>query len=157
MIIFNFDVLASPAESITLRQPDPNGRAIWTMLFEKYMGRICVVSMNEYPSIGFEDWLKREQFKASKYEFIDEVDAVLKAERIHRIGAAFGRIEWYVDNDPSICAETLKLGIPTLIPASPYIIRPEWENGRKLKEWGTLVDEMNAQALKASNKAWRDL
>lgn len=157
MIIFNFDVLATPAETLPLRQPDPNGRAIFSMMFEKYMGRICVVSSTEYDRPVFEDWLKRERFKASSYEFIDEVDAVLTAEKVHRIGSSFGRIDWYVDNNPRVCAETLKLGISTLLTASPYVIRPEWNGGRFIKEWGALVNEMDNQALKAAEKTWRDL
>jgi hypothetical protein len=157
VIIFNFNVLATPADSLALRQPDPNGRALFSMMFEKYMGRICVVSNTEYDRHVFEEWLKRERYKASSYEFIDEVDHILKAEKVHRIGSAFGRIEWYVDNDPRVCAETLRLGIPTLVAAAPYIIRPEWDGGRKMKEWGYLVDEMDTQALKAAEKTWRDL
>ncbi len=157
MIIFNFDVLARPGASLAVRQPDPDGRAIWRMMFEHYTGRICVVSTTEYPKIQFEEWLKREQFKASVYEFLDVPDAVLKAERVHIIGSSFGRITWYVDNDPLACAETLKLGIPTLLVASPYIVRPEWGGTKTTKEWGTLVTEMDEQALKASEKSWREM
>lgn len=127
------------------------------MVFEKYTGRICVVSTTEYDRPQFEEWLKREQFKASVYEFIDQVDPALKAEKVHIIGSSFGRINWYVDNDPRVCAETLKLGVPTLLVACPYIVRPEWDMGRKVKEWGSLVDEMDSQALKAAEKTWRDL
>lgn len=156
MILFNFDVLARPGESLALRQPDPDGRAVWSMLFDKYTGRICVISNTEYDRAQFEEWLKREQFKASVYEFVDQVDPVLKAERVHIIGSSFGRINWYVDNDPRVCSETLKLGVPTLLVACPYIVRPEWDMGRKVKEWGSLVDEMDSQALKAAEKTWRD-
>jgi len=157
VIVLNFDVLARPGESLALRQPDPDGRAVWSMLFEKYTGRICVVSMDDYNPPQFEEWLKREKFKASSYDFIDQVDPVLKAERIHIIGSAFGRINWYVDNDPRTCSETLKLGIPTMVIASPYIIRPEWDGGRKLKGWDSLVTEMDSQALRAAEKDWREL
>lgn len=155
MILFNFNVLARPGEVLAARQPDPDGRAIWSMLFEKFSGRICVISNVEYDRMQFEEWLKIEQFKASVYEFVDQVDPVLKAERVHTIGASIGRINWYVDNDPRVCAETLKLGIPTLVVASPYIVRPEWGSGRQVKEWDSLVDEMDSQALKAAEKSWR--
>lgn len=157
MIVFNFDVIARPGDSLELRQPDPEGRAIWRMMFEHYTGRICVISDVEYTRFQFEDWLKREQFKASVYEFLDVPDAVLKAERIHIIGSTFGRITWYVDNDALACAETLKLGIPTLLVASPYIVRPEWGGNKTIKEWGALVNEMDSQALKASEKSWREM
>lgn len=157
MIVFNFSVLAKPAENLALRQPDPDGRAIWGAMFEKYMGRIIVVCDEVYDRSQFMEWLKREQFKASMLDFLDVVDPALKAEKVHRIGSAAGRINWYIDNDPRTCAETLKLGIPTLVVASPYIIRPEWDSGRKVKEWGSLVDEMDYQALKAAEKTWRDV
>lgn len=156
MIVFNFDVLARPADSLVTRQPDTNGRAIWGAMFDKYMGRILLVCNEQYDRALFTDWLKREQFKASMIDFIDHVDPVLKAETIHRLGSAAGRIEWYVDNDPRVCAETLKLGVPTLVVAAPYIVRPEWDTGRKIKEWVNLVDEMDTQALKAAERTWRD-
>ncbi len=157
MIVFNFDVLARPGESLSLRQPDPDGRSVWSMMFEKYTGRICVVSTTEYPRLQFEDWLKRERFKASLYEFIDHTDPFLQAEKIQTIGSAFGRIDWYVDNHPKVCAETLKLGIPTLVVASPYIGLPEWDTLNRVKGWDSLVDEMDSQALKSAKKTWREV
>lgn len=157
MIVLSFDVIARPGDSLALRQPDPDGRAVWSMLFDKYTGRLCVVSTTEYDRSQFEEWLKIEKFKASTYEFIDHTDPVLIAEKVHTIGSAFGRINWYVDNDPRVCSETLKLGIPTLVVACPYIVRPEWDSGRRIKEWGSLVDELDVQALKAAEKTWRDL
>jgi len=156
VIVFNFDVVARPAESLATRQPDPDGRAIWGALFEKYMGRIILVCNDVYDRSQFMDWLKREQFKASMLDFIDQTDPVLIAESVHRIGSAAGRINWYVDNNPSTCRETLKLGIPTLVVASPYILRPEWGTDYKVKEWGNLVTEMETQALKSAEKTWRD-
>jgi hypothetical protein len=156
VIVFNFDVLARPADSLATRQPYSDGRAIWGALFEKYMGRMILVCNDVYDRSQFMDWLKREQFKASMLDFIDQTDPVLKAEAVHRIGSAAGRINWYVDNDPSTCQETLKLGIPTLVVACPYIVRPEWDSGRKIKEWGNLVDEMDSQALKSAERTWRD-
>ena len=87
---------------------------------------------------------------------LDEPDPVLRAEKVHRIGAVFGKPEWYVDNDPRTCAETLKLGMPTLLIASPYLVRPEWSNMKVIREWGSLVEEMDNQALKAAEKTWRE-
>ena len=157
MIVFNFSVLARPAESLSLRQPDPEGRAVWGAFFDKYMGRIILVCNEDYDRGQFTDWLKREQFKASMLDFIDTTDPVLRAEKVHRVGSAAGRIDWYIDNDPRTCAETLKLGIPTIVVAAPYIVRPEWDTGRKIKEWGSLVDELDNQALKAAEKTWGDV
>lgn len=157
MIVFNFSVLAKPAESLSLRQPDPDGRAVWNAFFDKYMGRIIVVCDEVYDRTQFMEWLKREQFKASMLDFLDQKDPVLKAEKVHRVGSAAGKINWYVDNDARACAETLKLGIPTLVVASPYIVRPEWDGGRVIKEWDSLVEELDTQALKAAERTWRDV
>ena len=157
MILFNFDVLARPADELGQRQPDPEGRYLWSMLHEKEMGRICLIVNQEYEREIFETWLKKEVIKAASYEFIDFDDPVLKAERIHTIAAVWGKAKWYVDNDPQVCAETLKRGIPTLLVAVPYIVRPEWDGGRNIKSWDTLVDELDAQAIKAANKTWRDV
>jgi hypothetical protein len=157
VIVFNFSVLARPAENLSLRQPDSDGRALWGAMFDKYMGRMIVVCDEVYDRTQFMDWLKREQFKASMLDFLDEVDPVLKAEKVHRVGSAAGKINWYVDNDARACAETIKLGIPTIVAVSPYIVRPEWDTGRKIKEWGSLVDEIDTQALKAAERSWRDV
>ena len=157
MIVFNFSVLARPAETLSLRQPDSEGRAVWGAFFDKYMGRIILVCNEDYDRNQFTEWLKREQFKASMLDFIDATDPVLRAEKVHRVGSAAGRIDWYIDNDARTCAETLKLGIPTIVVAAPYIVRPEWDGGRKIKEWGSLVDELDTQALKAAERTWRDV
>ncbi len=156
MILFNFSVLARPADSIALRQPDSQGLYIWRMMHDQSVGRICLVVNEDYSKMIIEDWLKKEGIKPSFYEMLDEPDPVLRAEKVHRIGAVFGKPEWYVDNDPRTCAETLKLGIPTLLIASPYLVRPEWSNMKVIREWGSLVEEMDNQALKAAEKTWRE-
>jgi hypothetical protein len=157
VIVFNFSVLARPAESLSLRQPDSDGRAVWGAFFDKYMGRMIVVCDETYERTQFMEWLKREQFKASMLDFLDVTDPVIKAEKVHRIGSAAGRIDWYIDNDARTCSETLKLGIPTIVVASPYIVRPEWDTGRKIREWDSLVGELDTQALKAAERTWRDV
>lgn len=156
MIFFNFSVLARPAESLALRQPDPEGRKIWNLMFDKSIGRICLVLNTPYEKEVIEHWLKVEGFKPAFYEMLDDTNPNLIAGKIHRLSAVFGKAEWYVDNDPRVCAETLKLGIPTLLVASPYIVRPEWNGEKIVREWGSLVTEMDNQALKASQKSWRD-
>lgn len=156
MIIFNFSVLARPAESLPLRQPDPDGREIWSLFFANHYGRIALVVNEDYDKALMEEWLKREGFKPSMYDFILESQPVLRAERVHRLSAVFGKAKWYVDNSPEVCAETLKLGIPTLLVASPYIVRPEWANERKMRPWDSLVEEVNRQSLERSSRAWRD-
>lgn len=157
MILFNLSVLARPAETLVLRQPDPDGRRLWKALFEQTTGRICLVINEPYDRGSIEHWCKVEGFKPSFYEILDEPVITLRAEKIHRISSTFGRPEWYIDNDPRLCAETLKLGIPTLVVACPYIVRPEWDGERVVKEWSQLVDSMDAQALKSAERTWGDI
>jgi hypothetical protein len=157
VIIFNFDVLARPAETLALRQPDLEGRYLWSMMHEKSRGRILLISYTEYDKDLFETWLKREQFKPSVYEFIDHKDPVLKAERVHTLASIWGKAQWYVDVDPLVCAETMRLGIPTLLVAVPYIIRPEWEASTGVRPWDNIITELDTQALKAANKTWGDM
>ena len=156
MILFNFSVLARPADSISLRQPDPQGLYIWRMMHDQSVGRICLVVNEDYTKMTMEDWRKKEGIKPSFYEMLDESDPILRAEKINRIGAVFGKPEWYVDNDPRTCAETLKLGMPTMLIASPYLVRPEWSNMKVIKEWNVLVEELDTQALRAAEKTWRE-
>lgn len=156
MILFNFSVIARPADDLPLRQPDADGRALWNMFSESYMGRICLVINEAYPRDLMESWLKSEKFKPSMYEVLGEPNVALKAEKIHRIGAIFGRPSWYVDNDPVVCAKTLALGIPTLMVGCPYVLRPEWVQQKGMRQWDDLVDEMNRQALKAAERSWKD-
>jgi hypothetical protein len=156
VIIFNFSVVAKPGQSLGERQPDRSGMYIWKMMHDQSIGRICLVVNETYQRPILEDWLKVEGLKPSFYELLDEPSPNLRAEKVHRIGAVFGRPEWYVDNDPLTCAETLKLGIQTLLVASPYIVRPEWSGERTIRAWDTLVEEMDNQALKAAEKTWRE-
>jgi hypothetical protein len=157
VIIFNFNVIARPAELIGQRQPCTEGRHIWNMFHDKELGRICLICEDDYSPETFEQWLKRESFKPAMYEMVDFSDPVLKAEKVKTLSALWGKTHWYVDNDPRTCAETLKLGIPTLVVANPFIIRPEWDKERDIKAWDLLVDEMDAQAIKEANKTWREL
>lgn len=156
MIIFNFSVIAKPSDTLATRQPDTQGLNIWNMMHEHSVGRMCLVVNEVYEKMVFEDWLKKQRIKPSFYEFLDEDRPQLKAEKVHRVAAVFGKPDWYVDNDPKACAETLKLGIPTLVVGAPYIVRPEWSGLKTIKAWDTLVEEMDSQALKAAEKTWKE-
>lgn len=155
MILFNLSVLARPADTLVLRQPDPDGRKLWNAFFDQTIGRICLIVNDDYERSAVEHWCKLEGYKPSFYEILDEQNPNVKAEKIHKVASIFGRPEWYIDNDPLVCAETLKLGIPTLLVACPYILRPEWDGGRVIKEWDTLVEAMEEQTLKSAEKTWR--
>lgn len=156
MIIVNFSVLARPAESLPTRQPDSDGRHLWSIMYEANYGRMCLVVNERYENHLLEAWLKAEGYKPSFYEFIDDTQPSLKAERIHRLTSVFGKAQWYVDTDPLVCAETMKLGIPTLMVACPYVVRPEWGGEKNLKPWDTLVEEVNRQHLIRATRTWRD-
>lgn len=156
MILFNFNVIARPNESLVARQPDSEGRALWKMFHETYMGRIILIVNEGYEREHLEHWLKTEGYKPGMYEILDEADPELLSQKIHRVAAVFGKPSWYIDNNPAVCAKTLALGIPTLLVACPYIVRPEWTSPKEIRQWDTLVSELEAQALKAAEKTWRD-
>lgn len=126
------------------------------MLFDKYMGRIMVISDEDYDRQLLTDWLKVEGYKPSLVDVLAEPEPDLRAQKIQRLGAVFGRVQWYVDTNPTVCAHAMALGIPCLVVASPYVIRPEWSAEKEIRQWDTLVEEMESQALKAAEKTWRD-
>lgn len=120
------------------------------------MGRIVLIVNEDYPKDSLENWLKTEGYKPSMYEILDETLPDLLAQKIHRVGSVFGKPNWYVDNDPRVCSATMALGIPSLLVAVPFVLRPEWDVQKPIRQWDTLVSEMEKQALKAAEKTWRE-
>ena len=59
------------------------------------------------------------------------------------IARSKGQVELFIDVDPSICAEALSLGIPSLLFASPKFIR----TFRSIKPWDELSAEVEKQRL----------
>lgn len=156
MILFNFNVIAKPNDTLADRQPSPEGRSLWKILNEAYMGRIILIVNEDYPRDKLEHWLKGEGFKPSMYEMLDESDPSLLSQKIHRIAAVFGKPHWYVDTDPEVCSKMIALGIPSLVVACPYTIRPEWNSPKEIRKWDTLVSELEEQVMRAAEKTWRD-
>ena len=154
MIVFNFDVLARPSADLGARQPDPEGRDLWRMFFEKSVGRIVLVVNDDVNRQIFEVWLKKEGFKPALYEVMDTHDPVLKAEKVQLLTTSFGKASWYVDNDPATCARTMRLGIPTLMVCSPWVVRPEWHEQRVPRDWDDIVAETTRQAVIKAEKTW---
>lgn len=158
MIIFNFDVISRPSDSVGSRQPDPDGRDLWRMFFEKSVGRIALV-VNEAPNNRdiLETWLKKEGYKPAVYEVMDTHDPVLKAEKVQLLTTSFGKASWYVDNDAATCARTMRLGIPTLMVCTPWVVRPEWHEEKVPRDWDDIVAETTRQAVIRAEKTWGDL
>ena len=156
MVIFSFDVLAAPNEELGARQPIPEGRRIWNAFASTYNGRIvvCATGVTNPPILL--EWLKREGFKASSVDIADTSTSQTKIDRVMSLNAVYGRIDWYIDVDPHAVAGVLKSGIPTLLVSVPHTVRPEWVDGRTVRGWDTLVQEIESQSLAKAEKEWND-
>ena len=156
MIVFNFDVLARPNEDFAQRVPIREGMELWKDMWETHMGRLGLVVDECKDRFILEHWLKTNNVKAAVYEILDTTKPTLKAEKVHHIGMAIGRSGWYIDVDPHTIAETLRLGIPSLLVANPYILRPEWAGEPTVRPWDDLVTEIDNQKLMQAEKEWGD-
>jgi hypothetical protein len=158
MIVVTFDVLAHQGEELGSRQPIPEARRLWGMMFSQYQGRICVlatgVDKNKTPILM--EWLKRENYKAGMLDLTDETNTDAKLERVRAIQAGVGRIDWFLDTDPSTVSRVIHEGIASLLVSIPSISRPEWTDGRVVRGWDELSREIDAQALAKAEKAWKD-
>lgn len=158
MIVLSFDVLAHVGDELGARQPTLEGRKIWNMLFSMYHGRICVlasgVDTDKTPILM--EWLKREGYKAGTIDLVYERNPDAKLERVRAIQAGYGRVDWFIDTDPSTIAKVIHEGIATLLVSIPTTVRPEWETPRNVKGWDILTQEINAQALARAEKQWRE-
>lgn len=147
-------MLARPNKDLASRLPDSEGTRLWKVFHEQTLGRLAIVVDEDVDTSIFEHWLKVNGIKASLYEVLDVTDAAIKAEKVHRLATTMGRSDWYIDNDPEACAHTLRLGVPTLLVASPYVVRPEWSKEKSARPWDSLVQEINDQALHRANRTW---
>lgn len=158
MIVVAFDVLAQAGDELGARKPVNEARKLWNMLFQQYHGRICVlatgVDKDKTPILL--EWLKREGFKAGSVDITHERTADAKLDRIRAVQAGFGRVEWYVDIDPTTVTKAIHEGIPALLVSIPDIVRPEWVSGRDVRGWDELSQELEAQALARAERAWQD-
>jgi hypothetical protein len=128
------------------------------MMFSQYQGRICVlatgVDKNKTPILM--EWLKRENYKAGMLDLTDETNTDAKLERVRAIQAGVGRIDWFLDTDPSTVSRVIHEGLASLLVSIPSISRPEWTDGRVVRGWDELSREIDAQALAKAEKAWKD-
>lgn len=156
MIVFSFDVLAAPNAEMGARQPIPEGRRIWNAFASSYNGRIAVLGTGVANTPVFLEWLKREGFKASTVDIIEETGSPAKVDRVLSLNAVYGRIDWYVDIDPAAIAGVTHHGIPTILMTVPHTVRSEWVDVKKVKGWDTLVTELESQALSKAEKTWNN-
>jgi hypothetical protein len=160
MIVFNFDVLAYPGDELGARVPDPDGLKLFRMFHAQTRGTVAIVYKGDLydPTKKkiFEEWLKRENVKASYYEAIGS-DTALQEHNVHKLSTMFGRADWYVDDDPELCTRLYSKGVRCFIYANPQIIRPEWHETRSARPWDALVAEMDRQAEMLSARAWGEM
>ena len=157
MIIFNFDVLAKPGKELGARAPEPDGIRLWNMFHEHSLGRLALVVDQDVDRDIFEHWLKVNNIKAAMYEVLDVVAPDLKAEKIQRLAMLTGRSDFYIDRDPLVASQCLRLGIPTLLVLNPYVVLPEWSGQSNSRNWDSLVKEIDRQAIMKAEKTWGDM
>ena len=130
---------------------------LWKALHEQNLGRIALVIDDRVPVDQLENWLKLYNIRAAMYEILDSRDPVIKGEKVHRMLGSMGRPnDWYIDVDADTAAQTLARGIPTILLAVPYVVRPEWAAARTNRPWGTLVDEIDKQAIMRAERDWNE-
>lgn len=158
MIVVSFDVIANRAEEIGSSQPNNNGRKLWTALFSMYNGRICLLvdGVEKHEQQLVAEWLKKENYKPGSIDFHWERGPDVRLDRVRAIHAAHTKIDWYIDTDPSTVAKVIKDGIPTLLVTVPYIVRPEWDEPRRIVAWDEVANAVETQALKKAERTWRE-
>lgn len=160
MILFNFDAIALPSDTLGTRQPSTEGRRLWDTLFQKYMGRTLVVVDSQYKLELVKEWLKRENFKVSA---IHQTPVMVRdgntpaSEAVWHIASAVSRPHFYIDVDPETCRIVNDQGIPTLLLTVPKYLRPEWNQPQAKRSWDVVVDEIEARAMQKSEATWGDL
>jgi hypothetical protein len=158
MIVVTLDVLAHVGKDIGARQPVTESRKLWNMLFSQYQGRICVLAtgIDKHQTPLLMEWLKRENYKAGMLDLTHETTTDAKLERVRAVQAGVGRIEWFLDTDPSTIAKVIHEGISCLLVSVPSIPRPEWVDAKKIRGWEELSKELDAQALAKAERSWKD-
>lgn len=156
MILINFDVLAVPGDELGSRLPRPETRKLWNSLLVGYNGRVAIMATGITNTPLLLEWLKREGYKASTIDVISTDHPDDKVDRVATMNAAYGKIYWYVDIDPITVAKVAHMGIPTLLLTVPDIVRPEWVDDRVPKDWASLVEEIESQALAKAERNWYD-
>lgn len=157
MIVFNFNVIARPSQELGSRVPDPDGMYLWRTLHEASVGRVGLVVEEASDKNVLETWLKINNVKAVMYDVLDTTEPKLCAEKVALIMSSAGGRGMYLDTNPHTIANTMQLGIPSLLVCQPFVVRPEWSSKKTMKGWDTLVEEIDKQAMARSERNWGEL
>lgn len=158
MIIVTFDVIANRHKEIGSSHPNNYGRRLWTMLFGTYNGRICLLvdGVETHHQQLVMEWLKKENYRPGSIDFHWESGSDNRLQRVRAVHAVHNKIDWYVDTDPVTVSKVIAEGIPTLLVTIPQIVRPEWEEQRKIVGWDELTVKIEEQALKKAERTWKE-
>ena len=131
-------------------------RRLWGALSAGYNGRLIVIATGITNTPLLLEWLKREGYKASAVDIVQDEHVDVRVDRVTALNAAYGKIQWYVDIDPIVVAKVARLGIPTLLLTVPDVVRPEWSEDKVPKSWEALVEEIETQALAKAERTWNE-
>ena len=122
----------------------------------KAVGRVVVLT--EMPRDMAEGWMAMNHLD----DFDDLIDVTagvdpaenLRIRQIHHARSR-GRVDYYIDADPRMIEEALRLGVCSLMFVSPEYRRPEFmpDAGNGIRPWDDIVAETTRQmAMKAAGK-----
>lgn len=156
MILINFDAIAEPGNELGSRIPRKEMRRLWGALNAGYNTKLAIMGTGITNTQIFLEWLKREGYKATTVDIVEEDHVDIKVERVASFNAVYGKINWYIDIDPIAVAKVAHMGIPTLLLTVPDTVRPEWSEEKVIKTWDVLVEEIESQALAKAERTWNE-
>ncbi len=156
MILINFNAIAAPGDELGARLPRKEMRRLWGGLNAGYNNKLAVLATGITNTPVFLEWLKREGYKASTVDIMEEDGLNVTIDRVTAFNAVYGKINWYIDIDPIAVAKVAHMGIPTLLLTVPDTIRPEWSEEKTIKSWDVLVEEIESQALAKAERTWHE-
>ena len=156
MILINFNAIAAPGDELGARVPRKEMRRLWGALNAGYNTKLAVLATGITNTPIFLEWLKREGYKATTVDIVEDDGLNVTIDRVVALNAVYGKINWYVDVDPIAVAKVAHLGIPTLLLTVPDTIRPEWSEEKVIKGWDVLVEEIESQALAKAERTWHE-
>jgi hypothetical protein len=136
----------------------PDGLIVYRAF--KSIARVVLLTSMEAKKA--ETWLAMNKMP----DFDDLIDNSVKVDPTERlkdrqikVARSRGSIEFYVDADPLMVAEAMRLGIPALLMTTPAYIRPEFrpDAPKGVRPWDEIVAETNRQqAMKAVDYRIKD-
>lgn len=156
MILINFNAIANPGTELGARIPRQEMRRLWGALNAGYNNKLAIMATGITNTQLLLEWLKREGYKATTVDIVEEDDTNIKVDRVSAFNAVYGKISWYIDIDPIAVARVAHMGIPTLLLTVPDTIRPEWTEEKVIKSWDVLVEEIESQALAKAERTWHE-